>query len=116
MAAWAEDSSTGYLGCGGGHLGVGIGHIQAAHKAGLKALVGDVRSFLLGLQVLLGDGDLLLEAPEVEVIGAHLAHQGDEDVPAVFHRGLEVGGGGLEVAPGAPENIQLPGGIQTDLK
>ena len=60
--------------------------------------------------------DLLLKTPQVDIVVPHVAHQGYQDVPAVLHRGLEVGGGGLQVASRAPENIQFPGGIQTDLK
>ncbi len=104
------------LGGGAVYLGVSVGHIQTADKAGLETLVGDPGGFFLGLQILPGNGQLLLEAPEAEVVVADVAHQGDQDIPAVFNRGLEVGAGGFKVAPGPAKNIQFPGSVQTYLK
>ena len=79
-------------------------------------LLDDIGGMLLGLQVFAGNGDLLLKTPQVEIVAAHVAHQGDQDVAAVLHGGLEIGPGGLDVPPDAPENIHFPGGIQTRLK
>jgi hypothetical protein len=78
----------GNQGLGGGHLGIGVGHIQAADKTGLKAFMGNGRGLFLGFQVLAGDENLLLETPEIEIIEAHLPHQGHQHVPAILHRGL----------------------------
>ena len=116
MAARAEDSKMRYRGFGGGYLGPGVGHIQAAHKAGVMPLLDDIGIVLLRLQVFTGNVDLLLKSPQIDIVAPHVSHQGYQDVAAVLHRGLEIGPGGLDVPPGAPENIHFPGGIQTHLK
>ena len=105
-----------YRGFGGGYLGLGVGHIQAPHKAGVMPLLDDVGIVLLCLKVFTGNVDLLLKTPQVDIVGPHVAHHDHQDVAAVLHRGLEIGPGGLKVPSRAPENIQFPGGIQTGLK
>ena len=103
-------------GLGGGHLGVGVGHVQFPHKPGFIALVGDAGGFLLGRQVLFGDGDLVLQTPEGQVVRAHFPHQGDQHVPAVLHGSGHIRGGRLDVAAGAPEDVELPGGVEACLE
>ena len=103
MAARAEDSKTGIVASVVAHLGFGVGHIQPAHKAGVMPLLDDLGIALLRLEVLPGNVDLLLKSPQVDIVAPHVSHQGYEDVPAVFHCGPEVGGGGLEVAPRPPK-------------
>jgi hypothetical protein len=78
--------------------------------------MGNGRGLFLGFQVLPGNENLLLETPEIEVVEAHLPHQGHQHVPAILHRGLKIRGGGLHRAPGAPEKVQFPGRIQTHLE
>ena len=104
-----------YRGRGGGDLGLGVGHIQPAHKAGVMALLGDCGGTLLRLQVGTGNDELLLRTPQVEIVGAHVSHQGYQDVAAILHRGLEISPGGLDAAPRATENIHFPVGIETRL-
>ena len=60
----------GDLGGRGRHLGLGVGDVQAADEAALEPLAGQVGAVLLGLEVPLGDGDLLLEAAQVDVVEA----------------------------------------------
>ena len=79
-------------------------------------LLDDVGIVLLRLKVFTGNVDLLLESPQIDIVAPHVSHQDDQDVPAVLHRGPEIGPGGLKVPPRAPENIQFPGSIQTGLK
>ncbi len=64
----------------------------------------------------LGNGDLLLETSEVEIIGAHLGREGHQHVAAVFHAGLDIGIRGFDVAPHAPKDVELPSSVQAGLK
>ena len=105
-----------YLGGSGIHLGVSIGHIQAADKTGFETLMSNFGGFLLGLQILPGNGQLLLKAPEIEIVVADITQQGYQDIPTVFNGGLEVGRGSFNIAAGAPKDIQFPGSIQSYLK
>ena len=52
-----------YRGFGGGYLGLGVGHIQAAHKAGVMPLLDDVGSVLLRLKVFTGNRRFAVEIP-----------------------------------------------------
>ena len=115
MAARAEDSKTGIVASVVATWALALATSRPAHKAGVMPLLDDFGIVLLRLQVFAGNVDLLLKSPQVDIVAPHVAHQGDQDVAAVFHRGLEIGGGGLEVAPRAPENIHFPGGIETRL-
>ena len=116
MAARAEDSKSGIWEAVVATWASALTTSSRLTVPASKRLPDDRRGFLLGLQVLAGHGKLLLKAAEAEIIVAHVAHQGDQDVAAVLHGGLEIGPGGLDVAPGAAENIQFPGGIQAHLE
>ena len=51
---------------------------------------------------------IVVEIPQADIVASHVAHQGYQDVAVVLHRGPEIGPGGLDVPPGAPENIHFP--------
>ena len=113
--AWAEASSGGI-----------VERVAAAWASALatsssrqtrpQSALGDTGGVDLGGEVLFGDDDLVLQTPEAQVFRAHFPHQGDQHVPAVLHRGLQIGVGGLDVAAGAAEDVELPCGVQTRLE
>ena len=100
--------------CGGGgrHLGVGIGHIQAADETAFEAQAGQTRAVPLGGEVLAGDLDALLGGAQLDVVARHFGRQRHQDVAARLHGGLQVGIGGLDAAADAAEDVQLPAGVK----
>ncbi len=96
------------LGGGGRDLGLGVGYVQAADEAALESLAGQVGAVLLGLEVPLGDGDLLLEAAQVDVVESDLGGQRHQDIQAGVYGGFEVRGGGLDAPPRRRRRCPVP--------
>ena len=63
----------------------------------------------------LRDVDALLKGAQLDVVARHLGRQRHQDVPARLHGGQQVGIGGLDVAPDAAEDVQLPAGIEAGI-
>ena len=103
------------LGRRGGHLRLGVGHVQPAHEPGVEPLLRELGRVLLRLQVAAGDGSALLEGAQVDVVHGHLGGQRDQHVLARLDRRLHVRIGGLDAAAGAAEDVQLPRRVEAGL-
>ena len=55
-------------------------------------------------------------AAQFEVGGRDFSDQTDADIPHIFGRGLQVGSGGLHIAPGSPKDVRLPRRVEVQIE
>jgi len=71
---------------------------------------------LLGLQIVPGDENLLLEASQADIVHSNLGHQRYQHCTAIFHGGLKIRLSGFNAAPALPRKCHFPGGIEAGLE
>ena len=102
----------GDLGLGTGDEGICIDHVQITGEASAATVVGDFRTVLLGAQVAVSNGELVLNRPELAIRQGHLGGQTQAGGIKVSRDGGLTGAGGLEVAAIAAKQVQLPSRTQ----
>src|ERR1039457_5915747 len=78
--------------------------------------MSQARRVLLGLEVFLGNSDLLLAAAQLNVVQRNFGNERYLDVAKIFFGGLDAGIGGFNTATSSAEDVQFPHCIQTSLK
>ena len=84
-------------------------------QARLVAPFGDLHRLVLARQMVAGDRDAALVGAQLHVVPGELGDQGDAGVVDAGCAGGEVGVGCLDAAPGAPEQIDLPGSVEANV-
>src|SRR6185436_7350347 len=79
----------------------------------IEARLGYLEGFALIFGIAASDMKLLLGAAQFEISASDFTNDADLHITAVFFGGLNISGRSFDVAPDAPENIKLPGGVET---
>ena len=88
-------------------------NIEIAAQSVFETVAGQVQNFLLDLDVLTRDGEALLVAARADVIPRDFRQQRDQHVALAVFRSANFSIGGFHRPPGAAENVEFPGGIET---
>ena len=101
---------------GGGDLGCGALDVDLRREARIEEPPGQVERPLLRREVLVRQGDSLLQATIGDVLEADLAHQGDEHRIPVVLRCLDARVGGFHCPAVPTEDIHLPVRVEARLE
>ena len=86
--------------------------IQFAGQAGVETGAGDIDGILLGRDILVGDGQALLEIADIDVIARDLGENAHQHVAPIFLDGGEQGVGLLQGPSFPAEHVDLPARIE----
>ena len=96
-------------------LSAGAGDVEFCAPAAIEAGLSDFESFLLVAGIASSHGEFILRATEFEVVAGDFADEADQDIAAAGFRRIEGRAGSLDRAANPAEDIEFPGGVETDV-